>query len=477
MKNHYVSQFIIKKFSNTINVFDLKNGCISKNKRPNNAFYKKDIYDEEIEKLCNFNIESKVANILNNKILVDGKVVLTREDLNILKKYMLICSVRTQSDNQVSDLLKSFEHNADAYIETLHEYENLPKTKDLYISNHDLFFRILKVFASASDIRSIALNPLATREMICWALPYLESYITFWDAPENREFVLTDCGMCSEYEGFHRITGGYDISKFSYLLHQVKNGKGEYVPFLASNYLMYENYNVFNLSSKRCMIAINPFFKLYQSEKLTFKQFDTGEVSETLPHPDIWPAIIQSKHLFEIPTNEYSNSMYPLSPFAPDDKFIYEPKVLSEEDIIYINNLILSQSNEIIGFNDITKIYDSLFYHLWYSSNFESVETYKDNSMDIANKLLDKIAKSPYRKLIKFGFQTGAKPQIDFMALFEKQINYIYKDFKDNPYLTEYLLSKENEILYDHRLDFLGEGYKKIIFLQNNLKRIKEKKR
>ena len=40
-----------------------------------------------------------------------------------------------------------------------------------------------------------------------------------------KEFILTDCGMCSEYEGFHMITGGIDISKVSYLLKQIKNEK------------------------------------------------------------------------------------------------------------------------------------------------------------------------------------------------------------------------------------------------------------
>ena len=68
MKNHYVSQFIIWRFSNAINVFDVHTGKIDESKRPHKVFYKDDIYDEEIEKLVNFNIESRVSNILNNKI-------------------------------------------------------------------------------------------------------------------------------------------------------------------------------------------------------------------------------------------------------------------------------------------------------------------------------------------------------------------------------------------------------------------------
>lgn len=96
MKNHYVSQFVIKRFSHAINIFDVKSGKIDENKRPQKVFYKNDIYDEEIEKLICFNIESRVSNILDNKILGKNKIELTRDEIETLKRYMLICSVRTQ---------------------------------------------------------------------------------------------------------------------------------------------------------------------------------------------------------------------------------------------------------------------------------------------------------------------------------------------------------------------------------------------
>ena len=93
MKNHYVSQFVIRRFSNAINIFDIHSGKIYESKRPNKVFYKKDIFDEEIEKLINFNIESRVSNLLDSKILGKETVELTRTEIELLKRYMLICSV------------------------------------------------------------------------------------------------------------------------------------------------------------------------------------------------------------------------------------------------------------------------------------------------------------------------------------------------------------------------------------------------
>ena len=70
MKNHYISQFVIRRFSDAINIFDIHSGKIDENKRPHKVFFHEDIFDEETEKLFNF-IESRVANIISQKILAN----------------------------------------------------------------------------------------------------------------------------------------------------------------------------------------------------------------------------------------------------------------------------------------------------------------------------------------------------------------------------------------------------------------------
>lgn len=46
-KNHYVSQFVIKRFSDAINIFDIHSGKIDESKRPHKVFYHNDIYEEQ----------------------------------------------------------------------------------------------------------------------------------------------------------------------------------------------------------------------------------------------------------------------------------------------------------------------------------------------------------------------------------------------------------------------------------------------
>ena len=49
MKNHYVSQLILKRFANALYIFDDNAKSISKHTQTENIFYKKDIYTDEVE--------------------------------------------------------------------------------------------------------------------------------------------------------------------------------------------------------------------------------------------------------------------------------------------------------------------------------------------------------------------------------------------------------------------------------------------
>ena len=73
MKNHYVSQFIIRRFSNAINVFDVHTGRIDESKRPHKVFYKDDIYDAISLKTCvekRLTLGAPGADVMNKVIAI-----------------------------------------------------------------------------------------------------------------------------------------------------------------------------------------------------------------------------------------------------------------------------------------------------------------------------------------------------------------------------------------------------------------------
>lgn len=476
MHNHYISQFVIKRFSGAINIFNIDSGEIDEKKRPHKVFFKEDIYDEETERLFNY-IESRVANILDNKILKHDRIIITRKELLLLKRYMLICSVRTMTPDGFGNILRGFEENAKRYISVHNliysDIRPLPYIKDMEIDNEQLYSRSIKVFSTAEQILDVALNPNATAEMLAWAAPFLEAYLAFWDMPTGKEYVLTDCGMSSEYEGFHLITGGIDISKISFLLNRLKKCPG-YTATYVSQFAMYENYDIFVLSSDRAMVMINPFFRLYHGQEVLMygKNGSEGE-RRILDAPDIWPAIIQNRSLFGIPENQYSISPVHL---CEEDRFIYNPKVLSSEDAVYINTLLLSQSKEIIGFNDPRKIIDSIYYFVWYEGNYTSVTALNDSREMILKRLIDNVAKSKFRQLCDYCDANGGINTTEFIFLFEKLTSNIFKDFYSNPYISAYYLAIPDEAVNCRALDFLGEGEKRLSVFREILERIKNKR-
>ena len=466
MKNHYISQFIIKRFSNAINVFDINDGKIDLNKRPSKVFYKDDIYTEELEKLMNINIESRVANIIDQKILDKEEIRLTRKELYLLKRYMLIASVRNYTPKQFVDFLKGFTSNADRYLLinklSYAKYNINRSIHDLKLSDEEIYLNALKVYAIANTPLDIAASELATKEMLAWAIPFLEGYIAFWDAPEDKEFILSDCTMGSEYEGFHLITGGIDISKTSYLLDRCMK-KEPIELILGTQSVMYENYDFFNLSSTRTMVLINPFFRLYHNHIIKIE----NEIF--IPKkPDIWPAIIQDRNLFDVPKNEYKLKGF----YHPDDLFIYSPKVLNNEDYIYINNLMLMYSKEVIGFNNPHEIIDTIYYHIWAESQYGSIQKENNDFLTVLQRISDSLLNSPYNILIDYCMKVGKKPDEKVLLTFEKILNNIYMDFNENRYICEYYLKNQKGLKEFTQLDFLGKGDLKIEFFKQHLEEI-----
>ena len=116
MKNHYIPQFIIKKFSKAINVFNLKSGEIRENRPSFKVFYEKGIYNDEVEKSLNINIETSFSKLLDEKLLnQDSNITITREELLLIKRYMLVSSVRAQGEDHFRDFLISFKKNTDMF--------------------------------------------------------------------------------------------------------------------------------------------------------------------------------------------------------------------------------------------------------------------------------------------------------------------------------------------------------------------------
>ena len=89
-KNHYVSQLIIKRFAPSVSTFDMQTNQIVEHRQAAKIFFDRDIYDNDIEEKMAHDLEQPFASILDKKILNCEKIRLTRNELYLVKQFLLM---------------------------------------------------------------------------------------------------------------------------------------------------------------------------------------------------------------------------------------------------------------------------------------------------------------------------------------------------------------------------------------------------
>ena len=466
MKNHIVSQMIIRRFANAINVFDAKTGRIDISKKPSKVFYKHDRLSADLEELLSKSIESRFANLMYGKLNQEHVITLTREELYLIKRYLLMISVRMYSEDEFFQTISNLKNNCEFYLLAHPEYSKLKRNDDLKLSPKELYELALRVYCEHADLNEMFDDPRITLEILCWARPFVDSYLAIWDAPEGMEYLLGDCSMVSEYEGVHELTGGLDLSKISYCFYHLIHCKDKvdklyYSDTLAKCQIMYENYNIFNLSSTRSLVLINPFFRQY------FKQDSmiAGEGKiKTMSKPDVWPSTMQNKELFNIPKNEYKSSIPGM--FLLGDLFFYEVKTLTPDELVYVNSLIIRMTHDIFGFNDVRAIKDSVDYAAWEHTNLLNGEFLSLQTKEETIKFMHDLFNAPLMKLSQFCGEPDKDRKSYPITLFNEVAQNMIKDFQENKYIYWYLLFREEQTRNHPNLAFLGNSDERIEYFK-----------
>lgn len=471
-KNHYVSQLIIKRFADSVSTFDMQSNQIIENRKAAKIFFDRDIYDSDIEEKMAHDLEQPFASLLDKKILNCDKISLTRNELYLVKQFLLLDSVRTYTPKDFLQVITNFSGNTQRYLELSHglfvdKVKALPKTASLGLSAHDLHMRAMKLYLECKKEEEIIVHPLATQELYCWAKVVFDAYVSFWDSHDNHEFILSSTGMISDYEPCHYVYEGLDLSKFSYLLEQFekteipKSTRAFYSHCLSFKNLMYENFNIFNLSSTRCMVLVHPFFKLYNDEPGAIN----GE-KVIAPKPDIWPSWIESKDISCQPVVKYKK----LGTWKPDDEFEYSTVKLTEWDTIYVNQLILDQTYLLIGFNHIEKIIDSLCCINLRNSFCDAELLKKLRGLDALDKWVNNMLKDKYYCIFKHYKDRQLKCTVNPFEYINHYSEISLQDTKFNKYVLKFLLSDEEKVKTMPNFAFMGDPEKRVQMIKNDLK-------
>lgn len=351
INNHYVPRLVLRKFGEKLSLYNVRTGELKENIRLEKAYAKRGFYDEKIEEELNHNVESQFAGILSNLVLkCDNTICLSRKNLLIIKKFLLISMLRSieseEWSNREKDIYKWY-----SVLQPFEEKESCRETPREY------WLRTLRVVLETDGTpQQILAHPDKTSSAYRWANIVNSAYIAFWDAPDNvQEFVITDIGMTSENEkGWNGITVHNDrkLAYISKIISDTKDRDEQAILYsIYQSVLNFsENFMMFPISAKRMIVLICPFFKLRYHMKLSGIE---------VPHlQDI--TVIPNETLFAPNGNDYVYPRAKNQQYHDDDRYIYDIKRLSIDEIRYCNALFMDRVNTYLGFSALDKVAESV---------------------------------------------------------------------------------------------------------------------
>ena len=343
--NHYVPRLILRKFGDKLSLYNVKTGELKENIPPEHAYAIQGFYDNETEKKLNLKIESQFGGLLANLILKrENEISLSRANVLLIKKFLLVSMIRSvQAENWVQRERMFYKLCPPAPFEEKQIEGESPNEYWLRTINV-----ILDTDGTPQQVRN---HPDKTYPAYRWACIVNSAYLAFWDAPSNRdEFVITDIGMTSENEKGWDGVRVHNQKKLDYIakLLESTNGKSERDNLLnlldtVTNFS--ENFQMFPISSKRMIVLISPFFK--------FRHFMK---SSGVPVPNLSDlTVIPNEKLFEPNRNHYVLPQMPNRGYQhhEEDKYIYDVKGLTTDEIRYCNALFLDRIDTHLGFSSL----------------------------------------------------------------------------------------------------------------------------
>ncbi len=215
VNSHYVPQLILRHFSeNEIIQYCDINGMTVEYRNIKTVFSEKGYYPDQIEGDLGHKIEVQFANILNKKILPENyKVTLTREELTIVKKYLIITTIRYNITEQIRRESQGTEEFKQSFLEEYNKnfYENINKI--LQCEEERELFEILnpinlgknpiKLFSDVKNILHSYIVIVSTNRVKDKAIISLSVFYKFFNRNSDIYGLLPTSGLVvSELLGF-----------------------------------------------------------------------------------------------------------------------------------------------------------------------------------------------------------------------------------------------------------------------------------
>lgn len=373
VNSHYVPMQTLRRFGNKLCVFNVRTGEYFENINIDKLFSEKGFYTSEIEDKLNKRIESQFGNLFANKLMkCEMTVELSRDELYLIKKFLLISIIRSLGNEEFMQKEKHFYEGLQSHwlefakekgVSKEEALKNMPQAPFVEKvidgeSSYDYWMRTLNVILDSDGTpQDILKHPDKTYPAHRWAEVVNNGYVAFWDSNYERdEFIVTDIGMTSENEkGWNGVTV-HNKKKTDFLSNLLMNEKDDIMKInIYRNMHMHrnfsENFMMFPISAKRMIVEIDPFYKFRIAFKDRYKMPALDELTEMVNEELFYP----NENKYVLPQDGLEGPKY-----HPDDKYIYKIKKLTSKETRYCNELFLDRINTYVGFSSLNKVVGSL---------------------------------------------------------------------------------------------------------------------
>ena len=337
INSHYVPQFILRNFyyDDKITYCDLDKKTIEF-RHTRSIFSEEGYYPDGIEKdLCK-KAEYLFANLYHNKFEnARNTISLSRDELFILKKYLVVCGVRykyelSDEEKKKIDLLgPAFKIDYDRCLNDMLSCETIEEAFKLLFKFEDYTRKLLY----GKDYEEEDANLQLWSEL----KDILHSYIIVAKT-RDEQFIIPDVGR-----GIYQ--GPLGIVKTTSILDLYNKTLD---PQLAQ--LMHligpRDYTIYPLSKNMVIISISSFYKLMTDSEFHFN----------IVMPEKYPTV---SSLLEFGDR---NMITPpkVKMKGRDREYIYDIKFLSNKDVCHFNGLMIGECKRYIAFCELDKIQRSI---------------------------------------------------------------------------------------------------------------------
>lgn len=277
-------------------------------------------------------IEVQFANILNKKILCENyKISLTAEDMLVLKKYLIITTLRVRDDNM--------EHNA--WYQVLKRDGFVPEDDSVKKFLSGDFYMNIKEILECRDFES--LMDIVTKgqnlNLFTYVRNIVYTYNVFVKSNNCKEdFIINDRGW-ADYRG------PMSVRKLNAMINMLEVRYDPYIKMLL-NMSSPQDYAVFPISKNMAIITMSPAFKIC-----------LPDAPYNIIYPDNAPTLSQclgfgDANIINVPDNKILRN--------GTKEYRYKVQQLSRKDVGFLNSLLIQDTDQFFGFADADRVRESL---------------------------------------------------------------------------------------------------------------------